>query len=913
MTPGNRGSRAAARRPRETPGVPSPWHTRTVEAVHEALEVGARGLSAAEAAERLERYGPNEIEPERLDPWWMLLLHQFRDPLVYILLIAGAITLILRDYTDTAVILAVVLLNAVIGFIQELKARRAIEGLARMSAPHAEVIRDDRTLSIESRDLVPGDMVLLTSGARVPADLRLESVRNVEVDESALTGESMPVRKSVDALENESLVPGDQVNMAFAGTVVTRGRARGIVVRTGAETELGRIATHIREVGETATPLQRRMDQFGRQVGMVVLGLAGVVVVAGVVRGLGADEIFLTAVALAVSAIPEGLPVVLTVTLAIGVSRMASRNAIIRLLPAVETLGSTTLIGSDKTGTLTRNEMTVRSIWTADGSYELSGVGYGLEGGAGGSDDGEVTAADHAALRSTLLAGVLANEADADAVEAGQPQGDPTEIALHVAAAKVGLPPGSTRREHEELDILPFEPERRFMATLNASTDGRRRIFVKGAPEVILEHCRTQLTDDGEQPFDAGAARAALAELSGRGLRVLAMAWRDTEAHHLDEHALEHDFVFAGLQGMEDPVRDEAVAAVAAAHEAGIRVIMLTGDHVATARAIGRQLGLGAEGTEAIEGHELDGMSDERLAQAAATVDVYARVAPEHKLRLVQHMKTRGETVAVTGDGVNDAPALRAAHLGIAMGRGGTDVAREASDMILADDNFATITAAIEEGRIVFSNIRKVTFFLLSTAVGEVFTILVALFAGMPLPFVAAQILWINLVTNGLQDVALAFEPGEPGLLRKPPRAADEGILNKPLLRRLGAVGVVLAAGTLVTFGITLNATGDLDYARTAAMTQMVIFQFFHVFNCRSLDRSIFRVPAFSNRFLFISIIAAALAHAAVLYVPMLQRVFRTQPLAADDFLLIVAIGSVVIIGGEIDKWWNRHEHRALG
>jgi magnesium-transporting ATPase (P-type) len=890
----------------------TPWHTQPVESVRNALDTGIRGLSSEEAASRLERFGPNEVDAERPTPWWKLVLHQFRDPLVYILLIAATFTFALEHYTDTGVILAVVLLNAIIGFVQEMRARQAIIGLARLSAPRAEVIRDGRTLTMESRELVPGDLVALASGARVPADLRIESVRDLEVDESALTGESVPVRKTLAPLDRPTLVPGDQRNMAFAGTVVTRGRARGYVVRTGLATELGRIATRIREVGATATPLQLRMNRFGRQIGLVVLGLTLIVAIAGVLRGLSTSEVLTTAVALAVSAIPEGLPVVLTVTLAIGVSRMARRHAIIRSLPAVETLGSTTLIGSDKTGTLTRNEMTVRTVWTPAGEFTLTGAGYSPDGDIL-EGDRRVDPATLPALRFTLLAGLLANEADADAVEAGSPQGDPTEIALHVAAARGGLIPAMTRREHPELDVLPFEPERRFMASLNDSPDGERRILLKGAPEVVLQRCTVELGPHGTRPLDEDAAHTAVAELSGRGLRVLAMAWRETDGDRLDEHSLQSGFTFAGLQGMEDPVRDEAVAAVAAAHEAGIRVVMLTGDHVATARAIGRQLGLGNEQGDAIEGSELDGLSDEELDSIASRVDIYARVAPEHKLRLVQLFKERGETVAVTGDGVNDAPALRAAHLGIAMGRGGTDVAREASDMVLSDDNFATITAAIEEGRVIFSNIRKVTFFLLSTGVGQVLTILVALFAGFPLPFIAAQILWINLVTNGLQDVALAFEPGEPGLLRRPPRPASEGILTPRLLRRLGAVGVVLAAGTLATFWVTLSATGDLDYARSTAMTQMVVFQFFHVFNCRSLDRSVLRVPFFSNRFLFISIIAAAVAHALVLYLPVMQRIFRTQPVHAEHWLLIIGIASAVIVGGEIDKWWNRHKHRELG
>ncbi|HUH12514.1 MAG TPA: HAD-IC family P-type ATPase, partial [Longimicrobiales bacterium] len=602
--------------PARSPATPAdaperPWHALAASEARAVLDSPTDGLAEAEAARRLAEVGPNEVAAERVTPWWVLLLRQFRDPLVYILLIAAVVTLALRDFTDMGVIVAVVALNAIIGFVQELRAREAILGLARLSAPRAEVLRDGQPRSIGSRELVPGDVVLVASGSRVPADVRLEMARDLEVDESALTGESMPSRKTVEALEGAALVPGDRWNMGFAGTMVTRGRGRGIVVRTGMATELGRIAATLRDVGSTATPLQERTERFGRQVGVAVLVLSLVVVVAGLARGLPAGEIFLAAVALAVSAIPEGLPVVLTVTLAIGVGRMARRQAIIRSLPAVETLGSTTLIGSDKTGTLTKNEMTVRGIWAGGAQYQVTGAGYVPEGRV--ERDGR--AADphaDAALRMTLLAGVLANEAAAGGIERGEPQGDPTEIALLVAAAKAGLSPSSVRASWTELDVLPFEPERRFMAALAAGPDGERLIFMKGAPEVVAARCDRMAMAVDTQPMDEETVARAAAELSGRGLRVLAMAWRPGEAAGADL-AAEGGFVFAGLQGMEDPVRPEAIAAVRAAKEAGIRVIMLTGDHVATARAIGRQLGLGGPEGAAMEGHELEFLSDEEM------------------------------------------------------------------------------------------------------------------------------------------------------------------------------------------------------------------------------------------------------------------------------------------------------------
>jgi magnesium-transporting ATPase (P-type) len=889
-----------------------PWHTLTIQECSTRLDTTPDGLSSVEAARRLAHYGPNEVTVERPAPWWKIAAHQFRDPLIYILLVAAAVTLLLSDIKDTVIITAVVIINGILGFIQEFRAQQAMHALARMSAPQAEVLRDGAMRPVPSRDLVPGDVVALASGVRVPADLRLMSANDLEVDESALTGESMPARKKIHALADEALVPGDQVNLAFAGTVVTRGRGRGFVARTGRSTELGRITTAVQDLGPSVTPLQEKMARFGKQIGIGVVGASLLVAVIDLLRGTPLAEIFMTAVAVAVAAVPESLPIILTITLAIGVRRMALRSAIVRSLPAVETLGSTTVIGSDKTGTLTKNEMTVRAIWTADGRYELSGAGYELAG-ALSREGASVQLDDELAVRDTLLVGVLANEADADAVLAGTLTGDPTEIALIVAATKAGLPAREIRLELQELDIMPFESDRRFMATLNVHAQHGRVVYMKGAPEVVLDRCTRQFTRHGPLPLEMDTVREAARSLGGEGLRVLAMAYRPTDVDRLDEATLGGQFIFAGLQAMEDPVRPEAVRAVAAAREAGIRVLMITGDHLGTAQAIGRQLGLGGPDAVALEGHQITRLSDAELQQETRRVDIYARVAPEHKLRLVRSLQAQGEIVAVTGDGVNDAPALRAADLGIAMGKGGTEVAREASDMVLADDNFATITAAVEEGRVVFSNIRKVTFFLLSTAVGMIFTILVTVGAGWPLPFLPAQILWINLVTNGLQDIALAFEPGEPGLLRRRPRPPGEGVITPRLVRRLAAIGVILAAGTLAIFWWVWHATQDLELARTAAMTQMVVFQFFHVVNSRSLDRSILSIPVLSNRFLFVTFTLAALAHLAAVYVPVMQRFFRTAPLDLEHWLVIIAVGTTVVLGGELDKWWNRQRGQPIG
>ncbi|MGM0588069.1 MAG: cation-translocating P-type ATPase [Bacteroidota bacterium] len=890
-----------------------PWYSITAEKACEIANTSSEtGLAEEEVVKRKSIFGPNEIAVEAGLTRWQILVHQFKDPLIYILIAAAFVTFVLQDYIDSGVILAVVLLNAVIGYIQENKAQHAIRALSKLSDPKAQVIRNGREIEIPSRDLVPGDIVLLSSGGRVSADMRILLSKGLEVDESALTGESEVINKQVDPIRASNLVPADQKNMAFAGTIVTQGRAKAVVVRTGSSTELGKIATTVKEIGIIKTPLQEKVDRLGKNIGNLILGFSLLIAVIGILYNMDPSEIFITVVAMAVSAIPEGLPVILTITLAIGVRRMASRQAIIRSLPAVETLGSTTVIGSDKTGTLTKNQMTVRQIWADDKLFETTKAGYQLEGTIS-ENENEVTPSAESGLFQTLLAGTLANEANTTAVEMGEPQGDPTEIALHVSAYKGGIRLSDIRLRKEQLDFLPFEPERKFMATLNKDESGQT-IFMKGAPEAVLDRCKYQLKDGERIPVDSEKVKAVSKQMAAQGLRVLAMAYRSTESEFLDDMSdLEDEFVLTGLQGMEDPVRPEVVEAVQSVRESGIRVIMITGDHVDTAVAIGRQLGLDPEEHGALEGKVLDRLSDEELDLQLMNINIFARVSPKHKYRIVDRLKNLDHVVAVTGDGVNDAPALRAAHLGVAMGKSGTDVAREASDMVLSDDNFASITAAIEEGRIVFSNIRKVTFFLLSTAVGELIVILIAVLMNWPLPFIAVQILWINLVTNGLQDIALAFEPGEPGILKRKPRPTKEGILTGRLMERLGGVGVVLAAGTLGVFWWVYQQTGDLDMARTAAMTQMVVFQFFHVLNCRSLDRSIFRINFFSNKFLFASLTAALLAHLAVLHVGFLQTVFRTMPLSGDQWMMLVGVGTLVIVGGEIDKFINRWRKSHIG
>lgn len=890
----------------------TPWHTRSAdEAVSEFESDTEQGLSGDEARRRLERHGRNAIRSGEMLPWYLVLLHQFVDPLIYILLIAAAVSLLIQELVDAIVILVVVLINGAIGFVQEYRARKAIRSLSQMTAPKARVVRDGEEREIDSEEVVPGEIVVLSSGARVPADVRLLRADGLETDESALTGESEPVSKRVDPVEDEGAVPGDQFCMAFSGTNVTRGRGRGVVTRTGDDSELGRIAKTTQEMDEVKTPIQAKVEWLGKAIGVAVLALSAVVVAGGWLLGWGLNEIVRTAVALAVGTVPEALPIVLTVTLAVGVRRMAKRHAIIRSLPAVETLGATTVVGSDKTGTLTTNQMTVKAIWTGGRRYSVSGSGYDPEGeieaaeDENGRDSGE-------ALRATLLTGLLANETERLPDDEGRGGGDPTELAVLVAAIKSGFDLADTRREHRQLDLIPFESERQWMASLNETPQGRR-IFVKGSPEAVLRQCGKQADGDGGQgELDLDAAEEMAGRLADEGYRVLAMAFKPTERDSFEGDDPGGEFIFAGFQGIEDPVRPEAVEAVKAARKAGVRVLMLTGDHAKTARAIGQQLGLDDDG-RVEEGRSLQERSEEELEEIARDVNIFARVSPEHKLQLVERLKAQGQIVAVTGDGVNDAPALQAAHLGVAMGQAGTDVAREASDMVLTDDHFASITNAIEEGRVVFANIRKVTYFLLSTGVGLVLTILSALFGPWPLPYMAAQVLWINLVTKGLQDVSLAFEPGEPGLLDEPPRDPQEGVINRSVLHRMIWMGLLMAVGTLAMFWWILRQDVSLELARSVAMTQMVMFQFFHVFNCRSLHRSLLQIPFFGNAYVLASVAFALLAHLAILHVPWMQVVFETEPLSLSLWGLIVAVSLTIVVAAELDKALLRRPTRDRG
>ncbi len=865
---------------------PIDWSTLPVTDAERRLEVvSGRGLTAGEVAARRARFGPNVLTADEQAGVWEVLLHQFRSPLVYILLIATVVTLAIEEYIDAAVIFAVLGLNATIGFFQERKAENAVRALMGLVAPKAHVIRDGRESVIESGELVPGDVVLLESGQRVPADLRLFSVTTLACDESLLTGESLPVRKTVDALP-DALAVGDRSNMAFTGSVVTSGRGRGFVVATAAATELGKIATQIREEAEPATPLQNRMARFARVVGIVVAAAAVVTIPLGLIRGMELSETFLVGVALAVSAIPEGLPVVFTITLAVGVQRMARRNAIIRRLPAVETLGSVTVIGSDKTGTLTVNRMTVQSVWA----------------GGRALHPGEEEAELSEPLYRTLLAAVLTNEAQLADDEQGGAVGDPTELALLLAARQAGIDPRAERERWQSVREIPFEPERRYSASVRRL--GREEVvFVKGAPERVVDMCRDMAGEEGNTELDRRAIARRIEIMASEGMRVLAMAAGSAApAPGADPAGL----TFLGLQGLIDPPRPGVKQAIADCHRSGIRVVMITGDHVETARAIAADLGIAAREAPVVSGHDMDGFDDDSLRARVRDVNVFARVSPEHKLRVVRALQQQGEIVAVTGDGVNDAPALKAAEVGVAMGRSGTDVAREASDVVLADDDFVSIFEAVRQGRVTFDNLRKVTFFLISSGAAEIVVILTAVIAGWPLPMIPAQILWLNLVTNGVQDVALAFEPPERDVTSRPPRHPQEGIVSRLLWQRTVLSGVVMAAGTLVVFRWVLDATGSLTQAQTAALTAMVVYQAIHAGNARSEHTSALRMSPFSNRFLLAAVAGAVGLHVAALHVPFTQFVLRVEPLDLTTWSVILAMSLTVLAAVEIDKWLRR-------
>jgi len=876
------------------------WYQAAAEDVFKHLVTSHDGLSESEANLRLSQYGPNKLAEQEKISKLKILIHQFTSPLIYILLIAAVVTLFLSEYVDMAVILSVVVLNAVIGYFQEYKAEQSVRSLNQMVVPKARVIRDGKEKEISSEELVPGDIVALASGSKVPADLRLYHSLELKIEEAMLTGESVPTDKISAPLHETNLPPGDQLNMAFMGTIVVSGRARGIVVNTGVKTILGSIAEELKSVRPVKAPVQEKINRFSKQIGLLVLAASAAVFLLGILAGESLQDMFMTAVAAAVATVPEGLPIVVTIALAVGVGRMAKRNAIIRNLPTVETLGSTTVICSDKTGTLTKNEMTVQLIYDGEHTYEITGSGYEPRGEVL-HEKMPIESKELDTLIQVTRIGLLCNESEIYE-ENGQfrVDGDPTEGALIVSAMKLGLKPEEEREKYPRLGIIPFESERGYMATLHEH-NGKKIIFAKGAAEKLMDMCTACLISEHLIRKDFIKFADTLAK---QGLRVLGMAFKvmPDDTRDISHHDIESGLILTGLQGMIDPPRDEVKQAIDGCEKAGIRTVMITGDHAITAAAIGRQLGIVEGETAVLSGRDLKALGDTELFQQVKKTAVYARVAPQDKLRIVQQLKNHGEIVAVTGDGVNDAPALKAAHIGVAMGKSGTDVAKEAADMVIADDNFASIFHAVEEGRVVFENIRKVIFFLIPTGIAAILSIIISQLLGLPIPYLPSQLLWINLVTNGLQVLTLAFEPGEKGILDRPPRSPQEGLMSKLLLQRTVIVGSLISIGVIGNYLLALHSGDSIEQARTVAVTTMVFFQLFQAWNSRSETESVFRMSPMGNPFLLFGMIASIFAHLAVIYVPALQWVFRTVPLTTQEWGEVLLISATIVLAVEIDK-----------
>lgn len=878
------------------------WHALPLEAAADALgaDLGA-GLSGPEAAARRERHGPNTLTAEAGRPAWLRFALQFHQPLIYILLASGAVTAALGEWVDSSVIFGVVWVNALVGFIQEGRAEQALAALARSVASQVTVTRDGRRQHLDAVELVPGDLIWLTAGDKVPADLRLTASHRLAISEAALTGESVPVAKGLERVAVDTLL-ADRNNMAYAGTMVVAGQGGGLVVATGDATETGRIAGLLRETEALSTPLTRAMGRFSQLLLWVILALAALSFGVGVARGETPVEMLMAAVALAVGAIPEGLPAAITVTLAIGVARMARRRAIIRRLPAVETLGSTTVICSDKTGTLTENQMTVRELLAGGQHVHVTGDGYAPEGTL--TRDG-APAVIEGPLETLLLAGVLCNDATLAQRDTGwEITGDPTEAALLVVARKAGWDEPACRHRWPREAEIPFDSAHQFMATAHRD-EARRTIYVKGAVERLLARCNRQIGFGGEvQPLDEEAILAQASAMAERGLRVLAFA-RGCGGEGSVDAAVAGGLEFIGLQGMLDPPRAGAISAVRACHRAGIRVKMITGDHAATARAIAHQLGLVHQDAEALTGRDLAALDEDGLRAAVGATDVFARVEPEQKLRLVAALQARGEVVAMTGDGVNDAPALKAADIGIAMGAGGTEVAKEAAAMVLTDDNFATIEAAVEEGRGVYDNLVKFITWTLPTNFGEGLVILAAILAGVTLPITPLQILWINMTSAVLLGLTLAFEPIEPDVMRRPPRPPGSPVLDRILVGRIVLVGIVLLAGSFGLFVRWRELGASLEEARTVAVNVFVMGEMIYLFNCRSLRGPFWSSGLFSNPWLWAGLLTMAALQAAFTYWPPMQEVFASSALHGGHWLEIVLAGSA--IGGVVglEKFWR--------
>jgi len=896
------------------PNMPSgDWHAESTEAVFESFETAPDGLSNSEVSKRVAQYGLNRLPEAKARGPLIRFFYQFHNILIYVLIAASIITAMLEHWVDASVILGVVIINAVIGFVQEGKAEDALRAIRQMLSPNAMVIREGRQITIRAEDMVPGDIVLLQSGDKVPADLRMFRVKGLQIQESALTGESVAVEKIIDPTPQNAVI-GDRRCIAYSGTLVTHGQGAGIVVATGSKTELGHISAMVADVESVTTPLLRQIAQFGRWLTVGILIIAVVNFVFGVlVHDYAYAEMFLASVSLAVAAIPEGLPAIMTITLAIGVQRMAYRNAIIRRLPAVETLGAVTVICSDKTGTLTRNEMTVSSVATTTNLFEFAGAGYDPHG-AITLENNEVQPKQRPLLMEVLRAALLCNDASVEQKNSEWlVHGDPMEGALLVAGLKACLDVEAEAKRYPRTDLIPFESEHRFMATLHHSHTGDAFIFLKGAPERVLEMCEQQRDIDGDHPLDRDRWLERVETMAKHGQRVLAIAVKPVRSDQteLSFGDVENGLIMLGMFGLIDPPREEAIKAVQTCRMAGIRVKMITGDHGATARAIAQQVKL-TNTDDVLTGQELELMSEDELRQKVMDIDVYARVNPEHKLLLVRLLQEQGLIVAMTGDGVNDAPALKRADVGIAMGHNGTEAAKEAAEMVLADDNFASIAHAVEEGRTVYDNLKKAILFILPTNGGEALIILAAvLFGFQQLPLTPVQILWVNMITAVTLALALAFEPPEQNVMQRLPRDTHEPILNHHLIWRVAFVSIILMAGTFGLFLWDIEQGADIEHARTVAVNTLVMFEIFYLFNSRYISASALNWAGFAgNRYVLIAIGILIIFQLGFTYLTPMQALFGTSAIDFSTWLLILLVSSSVLFLVELEKYFVRRMGR---
>lgn len=931
------------------------WHALSLEDVTRTLETDAeRGLTSAEAGKRQERFGFNELKERPPISFWTRLLDQLKGFVVIILIVAALISAALGDFIEAAVIMAIVVLNAAIGVIQESKAEAALAALKKMAAPDAQVIRDGHRTTVPSRELVPGDVVLLEAGNVIPADVRLSETANLKVDEASLTGESVPVNKRAEKILAEDAGLGDRSNSAYMSTMVNYGRGKAIVVKTGMNTEIGLIAEMIQSFEEEETPLQKKLNDLGKTLGIACLAICGLVFVIGFGRFVmetgsltmnramidKALELFMIAVCLAIAAVPEGLPAIVTICLALGMREMVRRHALIRRLPAVETLGSATVICSDKTGTLTQNQMTVTRIWADGKDYQVTGRGYDpvgecqLEGG----DCTAVSPLEHSVLQATLRAGGLCNDADLEREENASRScrmvGDPTEGALVVAAAKVGFWRNELEKLHPRVAEIPFDADRKRMTTIHALNEAPKEgadpitsagsayvAVVKGAPDLVL-NCCTQIETAGGPSLLTEEKRkeilAANARMASEALRVLAMAYKPLAEvpEEPTPAVIEKECIFLGLQGMIDPARTEVAPAVAKARKAGLRTVMVTGDYAATAAAVAKEIGILRPNGRVISGAEIEAMDDAALQKIIHEVDVFARVAPSHKVRIVEALKARGDVVSMTGDGVNDAPALKRANIGVAMGITGTDVTKQTADMVLTDDNYVSIVSAIEQGRIIYSNIRKFVYFLISCNLAEIAIIFIATLAGWPSPLTAIQLLWLNLLTDGAPALALGMEKGDPDIMDRPPRPPQEPVINREMLIGTAVQTVAITSAVLIAYwrGMMWEAEQgmgpDVVIAETMAFVTLILSELFRAYTSRSERYPLFKLGVFTNKYMQYAVGFSILLLLPVVYIPALQPIFGTVSLTAAEWALIIPLVLIPAVANEVQKYVMNHIDR---